>query len=277
MTTSKVAGKVPTRIDQFTFDDHRVDVLVPDNLNAHTPVLVMHDGKNLFYSETSTFGATWGLLEALEDRAIGGPRIHGKPLIIGVWQKRDSLRLCELGLDEFFSAHPEVLDALEDDFKAMQMPEGYTPMGDAYQALIAEKILPSLADTYGIELDPSRTAIAGSSMGGLASLYAIGKYPDVYGTALSYSTHWPIGGDALIEFLVNHLPAPGKHKIWSDCGTLELDAAYPPFHAKFVEQMLAKGYRFHEDFVHAIYPFTGHNELWWAGRVEHPINFWLEG
>ena len=261
----------------FEFDGHRVDVLVPDNLNPKTPVLVMHDGKNLFVPELTTFGATWGLIEALTDRPVGGPRIHGKPLIIGVWQKRNELRLCELGLDEFFVANPHVIDDLPDDFKAMQMPEGYTPMGAAYQKLVAETILPSIAKEFGVELARERTAIAGSSMGGLASLYGMSKYPEVYGTALSYSTHWPIGGDALVQFLVDQLPKPGNHKIWSDCGTLELDAAYPPFHAVFVEKMLGKGWRYHEDFVHAIYPFTGHNELWWAGRVEHPINFWLEG
>lgn len=277
MTTTKNSVKVPGRFDQYEFEGHRVDVFVPESLNPKTPVLVMHDGKNLFFPELTTFGATWGLLEALENREVGGPRIHGEPLIIGVWQLRNELRLCELGIDAFFDEHPEVIHSLPEDFKAMQMPEGYSQLGDAYQSLLAEKILPSLAETYGLELVPERTAVAGSSMGGLASLSAIGKYPQVYGTALAYSTHWPIGGNDLVKHLVDRLPAPGRHKVWSDTGTIELDAAYPPFHAEFIRQMEAKGYRYHEDFVHAIYPFTGHNELWWAGRVEHPINFWLEG
>jgi hypothetical protein len=30
-----------------------------------------------------------------------------------------------------------------------------------------------------------------------------------------------------------------------------------------------------DNFVGVIYPMTGHNEDWWAGRVEHPINWWL--
>lgn len=265
------------RFDQYEFNGHRVDVWVPSSLNPETPVLVMHDGKNLFFPEFSTFGGTWGLLDALRNRKIGGARIVSKnqPLIVGVWQQRDALRLGTLAPEDFVAAYPNVIDDLDDDFKAMQMPEGFTPYGNEYQALIAEKILPVLADLYAIKLDRARTAMAGSSMGGLASLYGVIKHPEVYGAALSFSTHWPIGGNEMVDWYVNHLPKPGTHKIWSDTGTIELDAAYPPFHKRFAQKLEDKGYTYHEDFVHAMYPNTGHNELWWAGRVEHPINWWL--
>lgn len=250
------------RLDQYEFDGHRVDVWVPKTLNPKTPVLVMHDGHNLFDPKTSTWGDTWGLLEALPRRISS----EDKPLIIGVWQGEPQNRLLELAPEDFMVANPEKVKGIPAE---MLPPGGYVPMGNAYQALIAEKVLPVLADLYALELDPSRTAIGGSSMGGLASLYAMTKYPNIYGTVLAYSTHWPIGGNELVDWYIERLPMDGKHRVWTDTGTIELDAQYPPFHERFVAKMPK------DNFVGAIYPMTGHNEAWWAGRVEHPINWWL--
>jgi predicted alpha/beta superfamily hydrolase len=250
------------RLDQFEFDGHRVDVWVPATLNPETPILVMHDGHNLFDPKNSSYGSTWGLLAALPKRI----KTANKPLIIGVWQEFGENRVLELGPEDFVTSSPEALELIP---KEMLPKGGYQKLGNTYQQLIAEKVLPVLADLYAIKLDPSRTAIAGSSMGGLASLYGMVKYPQVYGTALCYSTHWPIGGDAMVDWFVKNLPMDGKHRVWSDTGTIELDAAYAPFHARFVSKMPT------ENFVGATYPMTGHNEDWWAGRVEHPINWWL--
>ncbi|MEN9749216.1 MAG: hypothetical protein RL149_294 [Actinomycetota bacterium] len=261
------------RLETHTIHKHRVDVWVPTDLNPETPVLVMHDGHNLFLSENTTYGATWGLLEALRPDVRGYRRIRGErlPMIVGVWQLDDTTRINELGPQALTDRHPEILETL---------PEGLRPIskvmfGDAYQEMIAEEILPTLAETYGLKLDASRTAVAGSSMGGLASLYAVVKYPKVYGTALAFSTHWPYGFDIAVNELADMLPDAGSNRIWTDCGTIELDALYPPLHEKFVARMRAKGYQSDKEFVGAIYPNTGHNENWWAGRVEHPINWWL--
>ena len=250
------------RLDRFEFDGHRVDVWVPSNLNPETPVLVMHDGHNVFDPATSTMGKTWKILDALPTKIQSA----NKPLIVAVWQEHRENRTLELGPEDFMAENPSALAGIPAD---MLPTDGYSKMGNTYQMIVAEKVLPVLSDLYAIKLDPSRTAIAGSSMGGLASLYAMVKYPKVYGTALCYSTHWVIGGDALVDWFVKHLPMDGKHRVWSDTGTVELDAEYAPFHERFVSKMPS------ENFVGAIYPMTGHNEDWWAGRVEHPINWWL--
>ena len=261
------------RLETHTIHKHRVDVWVPGDLNPETPVLVMHDGKNLFMPEFSTFGATWGLLDALRPDARGYRRIRGDrtPMIIGVWQLDDGTRINELGPQLLVDKNPEILDMLPDAMK----PASRVMLSDAYQALIVEEILPFLAKRHSLKLDSSRTAIAGSSMGGLASLYGLAKYPEVYGTALAYSTHWPFGMNLAVDGLAEILPEAGKNRIWTDCGTIELDALYPPLHEKFVALMRAKGYAKDEEFIGAVYPNTGHSETWWAGRVEHPINWWL--
>ena len=261
------------RIDTHTFHKHRVDVWVPADLNPETPVLVMHDGHNLFMSEHTTYGATWGLLDALRPDERGYRRIRADrtPLIVGVWQLDTTTRINELGPRALVDANPQILDMLPEPMR----PASRVMLSDEYQKLIAETILPALAETYSLKLDPSRTAVAGSSMGGLASLYAVAKYPKVYGTALAYSTHWPFGFDLAVNGLADMLPNAGTNRIWTDTGTIELDALYPALHEKFVARMRAKGYTSDTEFIGAIYPNTGHSETWWAGRVEHPINWWL--
>jgi predicted alpha/beta superfamily hydrolase len=261
------------KLEKFEFENHRVDVWVPPTLNKNTPILVMHDGKNLFYPKFSTYGATWGLLEALRPDHMGFTRIQAedKPLIIGVWGLSDESRMMELGPQDIYDVHPEIIANLPDFLQ----PGDKTVRGNDYQALITKTILPTLAKKYGITLDVDRTAVGGASMGGLSSMYAMSKYPEIYGTALCFSTHWPFGYDTTVEKITSMLPPPGRHRIWTDTGTLELDAEYPPFHAKAVSKLEARGYRYHQDLMHAVYTNTGHNENWWAGRVEYPINWWL--
>jgi len=263
------------KIKRYVFDEHNVIVWIPGTMTATTPVLVMNDGHNVFDPKTSTFGATWGVLEALQERPVGGPRIQGKqqPLIIGVTYKNNDgkIRGIEYSPTDIVAAHPEILKNFPDDWSHTG------PTGNDYHELIARKILPTIAAEFGVELKRERTAIGGSSMGSLTSMYAMSKHPDVYGTVLGYSTHWPIGGNLLVDEMTGILPAPGRHRIWSDGGTTELDAAYAPFQEYFRQTMAAKGYRLGEDFIETSYPQTGHNELWWAVRVEHPINWWLAG
>ena len=148
------------RFDQYEFDGHRVDVWVPKTLNPKTPVLVMHDGHNLFDSKLSYSGATWGLLEAMPKRI----KTENKPLIVGVWQGRSDDRVLELGPEDFFTENPAAISKIA---QHMLPREGYSKMGNAYQALIAEKVLPVLADLYAITLTPERTAIAGLAEGQL--------------------------------------------------------------------------------------------------------------
>ena len=264
------------RLLRYEFENHPVIVWVPRKVHKTTPVLVMHDGHNLFDPKTSTFGVTWGLLEALRGRKPGGARIRAdKPLIIGVTYKdaNGEYRAWELGPADIWDVHPELTRGMPGTLKT-------GPDGNYYHDLIAKVVLPTIAADLGIELHPSRTATAGASMGALTSLYGMAKYPDVYGTALAYSTHWPIGGEKagrkLIDEYMKILPKPGTHRIWSDGGTLELDAMYWPLQEYFKKQMLKKGYREGVDYIEASYPNTGHSETWWRGRVEHPINWWLD-
>ena len=96
---------------------------------------------------------------------------------------------------------------------------------------------------FRVKRDPANTAIMGSSMGGLVSLYAIDEYPKVFGGAGMVSTHWPLFlpaqegqsitdeeyeavSSAFERYLTPALPSPKSHKLYFDHGSETLDAVY---------------------------------------------------
>lgn len=258
------------RIDKFEVEGHKVEVWVPPIVLPHTPVLLMHDGKNVFNPKTSSHGVTWGILDALREGKIKSDPL---PLIVAVWGLSDQTRLLELAPYEIVERHPDIWDPLPPEYQ----PPHKNSLNAAYLRLLAEQVLPMVLKTYGIHHQLERTAVAGSSMGGLVSIYALSKYPKTFGAALCFSTHWVLGHEYMVQEIVDLVPAPGKHKIYTDCGTEELDLFYPPFHEKAMRLLEAKGYRRDRDLTGGIFAGTGHNEPAWAARVHHPINWWLKG
>ena len=255
------------KLERFDFDNHTVDVWVPASLHAGTPVLVMHDGRNIFDEKDSFTGKTWEVIPAIRDEVRGD-----NPLVIAVWGLSDETRLRELAPQEILDAHPEFWDPLPAEYKVNQGP-GF---GDSYVSLLSDAILPFMLERYGINHSKERTAVMGSSMGGLMSLYTMSKRPELFGTAICFSTHWPFGGEIMVDKLTAMLPAGSGNRIWTDTGTIELDAIYPPFHHAAVEKLRAKGYSEPENLVAAIYPNTGHHESYWARRVADALNWWLK-
>ena len=254
------------KLERFEFDGHTVDIWVPKGVHTKTPVLVMHDGRNIFDEKDSFTGKTWEILTAIRDEVRGE-----QPLVIAVWGQSDDTRLRELAPQEILDAHPEFWDALPQDFQKLRGP-GF---GDSYVSLLADAILPFALERYGIEHDLNRTAVMGASMGGLISMYALAKRPGHFGTAIGFSTHWPFGREVMVDELTSMLPPAGTHRVWTDHGDLELDAHYAPFHARAIERLRAKGYQSADELVANHCPYTGHHESYWARRVADALNWWL--
>jgi predicted alpha/beta superfamily hydrolase len=115
----------------------------------------------------------------------------------------------------------------------------------------------------------------GSSMGALATLYAVAQMPERFSTALALSPHWPFGANGLVEKSINSLPLPGTHKVWMSHGTKGLDSDYGPYQIYADRLMHERGYR-SNNFVSRVYPRTGHNERSWAKYLDQPLSFWLD-
>jgi enterochelin esterase-like enzyme len=264
--------KTGRRIYSRSFDGHRVDVLLPKKAHAKSPVLVVHDGMNVFFSRYASTGDTWQIIEGLESG-----KIIGDPLVIAVWgeggtKKYNSRRINEFLCDDIFEQRPELWETLN----PLLTPDTREPRGNYFLSLVADQILPTTLSEFGIEHDASRTAIAGCSVAGVAAIYSVAKRPEVFGTALGFSSHWEFGGKDLIDDLIKMLGTKKGMRIWSDTGSEELDAASLPLHRYFQTKLIESGFTEHEDFETQIFWGTGHHETFWSRRVEYPINFWLK-
>lgn len=125
------------------------------------PVLYMHDGQNVFDEATSGFGE-WGVDETLDSL---GPQ-H-KELIVVAIDNGAEKRLNE--------------------YSPYDMEKYGKGEGDQYVDFLAKTLKPYIDKHYRTKKDEKNTFVAGSSMGGLISFYAILKYPKVFGGAGVFS------------------------------------------------------------------------------------------
>jgi predicted alpha/beta superfamily hydrolase len=161
--------------------------------------------------------------------------------------------------------------------------EGGRPESREYVQFIVGELKPFIDANYRTKPDRDHTSTMGSSMGGLISMYAMLKYPDVFGAAACLSTHWPLHVDlndpdattSFISYLKNAMPAPDGHRIYFDFGTEELDGNYEP-HQQLIDAMMAEiGYTQGKDWVTRKFNGAGHSEKDWRKRLHIPLGFLL--
>ncbi len=259
-----------------------VTVWLPPGYDAgsdHHPVLYMHDGQNLFDPARANFGE-WGVDEHLV-RLIETGHVRA-PIVVGVWNT--PLRLREYVPADLIAALPaEVRDSL--------MPMyGGAPLSDEYLRFMVKELKPRIDAEYSTRPGCDDTVIAGSSMGGLISLYAMMKYPDVFGAAGCLSTHWPLRlerleGDALntwreavvqawSEVIRRGLPDPATHRLYMDLGDETLDQFYAFFQSRIDTVIRDAGWG-PDRFKTLVFPTAEHNEKSWNSRLDVPLTFLL--
>lgn len=255
-----------------SFDGHRVDVLHPRRVCSSTPVLVIHDGMNVFFKRYASTGQTWQVTESLT-----AGRILGDPLVIAVWgeggtQKFNPRRINEFLCDDIFAKQPNLWETLH----PMLAPPNREARGNYFIDLISDEILPTVLNRFGIDHMAQRTALAGCSVAGVASIYALARRPEIFGAAFGFSSHWEFGDKDLIDALVNSLGDANGRIIWSDAGTEGLDAASLPLNNYFGQQLAKSGWSEQLDFQTPTFWGAGHDETFWARRFEYPVNMWLK-
>ncbi len=122
------------------------------------PVIYMHDGQGLFDEATSKgrLGPIeWGVDESIDQSDFPA-------IVVGI-NHHDSYAVRR---EEFFYR------------PSQEFPE---PQGSAYIAFIVETLKPYIDTHYRTIADKAHTGIAGSSLGGLLSLYAGLNYPQTFG------------------------------------------------------------------------------------------------
>lgn len=135
----------------------------------HYPVLYMHDGQNLFDAATSGYGE-WGVDECLDSLIDAG-----KPPCIVV------------GIDNDGEKRMNEYNPYEFTWKDSASSITFAPEGDKYLDFIVHTLKPYIDKHYRTLSSKENTIIAGSSMGGLISYYAMLKYPSVFTKAGIFS------------------------------------------------------------------------------------------
>jgi predicted alpha/beta superfamily hydrolase len=257
---------IPGYVNRVTHRGRTIDFWVPDGGSDH--VLIAHDGQNIFDRKTASFLYTWKLTQA--SIRIARELKQTPPLIIGVFHSSSKADPHGRGKDL----------CPEDPFREGMQPTNSPSMtasdlhGNKYLQTIFDEILPELARKTSTSISPNKTAMIGSSMGGLATLYSAIKFHDRFHTALALSPHWTLAGNPLIDWMIPKLPRDSAIRIWMSRGTKGLDAEYEPFQDRVDRMMEDLGWD-SKRFMSKVYHRTAHNERSWASYVDEPLRFWL--
>lgn len=169
-----------------------------ENASRAYPVLYLNDGQNLFDRATAFGGVGWQVDETA-DRLIRQEVIA--PLIIVGIDNAQGERMKEYL--PFRSFNPPIL----------------RPLGKRYPDFLINEVMPFVAQRYRVARGFENSALGGSSLGALISLYTVIKRPEVFGGLLLESPSLFISYRRIVKFsrLVRQWPA----KVFLAIGTRE--------------------------------------------------------
>jgi predicted alpha/beta superfamily hydrolase len=226
-----------------------VDVYLPESYDGgrrRYPSVYMQDGQNLSDPAIAFGGSTWHLDEGLPWLAARGI----EPIIVGI-HNAGAERLAE--------------------YSPFEDPTHGGGGGDRYVRFLIDTVKPRIDATYRTRKDRAGTVIAGSSMGGLISLYAFFRRPSPFGAAAVISPSVWFGAREILSFVQHSRLTSGR--IYLDVGTNE--GAGTLRDARTLHRLLRrKGYkgdalRYLEAQGHQ------HREDDWAWRLPQALDFLL--
>ena len=150
------------------------------------PVLYLHDGQNVFDAATA-YAGEWGVDETLNRLRASGQDPTG--CIVVAVDNGGRYRG-----DEYIPwANPRLKIGGQ---------------GAAYVDFLTFTLKPYIDQHYRTRPDAAHTGIAGSSLGGLISVYAALRYPAVFGCVGAFSPAFWVCNDSLRAYVRQHPPAP---------------------------------------------------------------------
>ena len=202
----------------------------------------MQDGQNVFDDSTS-FAGEWGVDETLDSLSR-----YRKEIIVVAVDHGGAKRIneyCPYDMEKFGKGE-----------------------GDQYVDFLVNTLKPFIDKSYRTLRDKQNTFIAGSSMGGLISMYAVLKYPKIFGGAGIFSPAFWVGPKIFDDIkrkgnLVNS-------KIYFYCGGQEGETMEPDMERAFEEMREISRSRM----ISNVRPDGKHTE--WIWREEFPLFYlWL--
>jgi len=179
-----------------------------------SPVLYVFDGQNIFHDHPS-FAGGWHLHRAVRDLVEGGLTA---PVLVGI-DNGGSERIHEL---------------------APFPGNGSNGKLDEFLSWITSDLVPRVQKQFNVRKDPQGTAIGGSSMGGLAALYAHFRRPDVFGGALCMSPSLWFADKKIFEWL-DAQQLPRTTRLYVDAGAKEDNGSVLRNAEHLVEMLKGRG------------------------------------
>ena len=223
--------------------------LPPDYRESHVaryPVLVMHDGQNLF--DHVAAGAEWQVDEAAE---IGVREGTLAPFLVVAVASTATRTL---------------------DYTPVRMRRDGREQGGgaaAYGRYLVEELLPMIDARYATRPGPEHRAVGGSSFGGLVTLWLLLHHRAHFGSGLVVSPSVWWGDEHILGAVAQHARGPAP-RIWLDIGEDEgwWNAVRPV--RRLREVLAAAGW---PASAYLESPGAGHDEAAWARRVPAMLRF----
>jgi len=227
--------------------DNRRDLSIyvpaaPARGDSRYPVIYMQDGQNLF-DPAMSFAGTWGVDEAL------------------TWASRR-------GLDAIVVGIPNMGDARLVEYNP------FGEAGDRYLDFVTRTVKPIVDAQFPTLPDREHTGIAGSSMGGLISLYAFFRYAESFGFAAALSPSLWFGDGALLDLVARAPRVPGGGRLYLDVGMREGQQTVA-LARRLRDLLLARGYEAGRDFRWVEDKDGVHHESAWGRRFREALPFLL--
>ncbi|MCF6346828.1 MAG: esterase [Flavobacteriaceae bacterium] len=272
------------RIDSFPskfIKPRNVDVLLPNNYteNKKYAVLYMHDGQMLFDATKTWNKQEWKVDEIvsilLEDKKIRDI------IVVAIWNIPETRHSDYFPQKAFELLSKKVQDSIFNEANNNLQVTGLN--ADNYLKFIVQELKPYVDKQFSALTDYQNTFIAGSSMGGLISMYAVCEYPEIFAAAVCISTHWPgiIPSDnnpvpaTFFSYMEANLPSPKTHKFYFDYGTETLDQYYPQYLDVVDKIFFEKGYT-EKNYMNLEFEGADHSEESWNRRFDIPLIFLLK-
>ena len=210
------------------------------------PVLYMHDGQNLFDRGTS-YAGEW----RVDDVVATAARDGFETIVVGVPNAR------ERRIDEYSA------------FRDRRLGGGH---GEGYVAWIADVLKPLIDGAFRTRRERAATGMAGSSMGGLISLWAFFARTDVFGFTAALSPALWFARRAFFSWLERQPTVQGQ--LYIDAGTEEGPLVLADV-ARLRDVLVERGYRLSRDLRCVLETGGRHDEASWGRRLPGALRFML--
>ena len=261
-----------------------VDVWLPNGYTSlkKYAVLYMHDGQMLYDSSLTWNRQEWGVDETLQ--ALLDQQKIQDVIVVGIWNAGIRRHAEYFPQAPFASLAKDEQEKIYASYRSngQSIFSGIAIASDLYLQFIIQELKPFIDRNFSTLTQRAHTFTAGSSMGGLISLYALCEYPEVFGGAACLSTHWPglMKMDdnpvpaAFFAYMQKKLPDPATHLLYFDHGTETLDSLYAQLQEQADRILESKGFS-NKNWISRSWPGQDHSERSWRSRLAVPMEFLL--